>query len=310
MGKIYKSFIVVLVLDLFIPAFLLAQGDDTGSLRSATVEGYAYLQDQSDHSGVAVIFTSESAAAVTDTFYSNNAGFFTAGLSEGLYSLKYEKEHYVTIEMPDVILVDIDMAFENVTLQGPYMELSGEVSGTLNSTYKYLVIDDITVPSGDSLLINGGVEIYFSSGLKLDIYGLLKTQVTGNDTVLFSSIETDPQIGDWEGIYIHSANSTFDLCKIEYAGSPIVLDYASNFQLSNTLIEHFNEYAISCTHGSQIEIINNIINNHSDLLTTAYVPRRGIYLSSTSNVLIQSNTITNLSSSYYCDGIYMGGTGW
>ena len=137
MGKIYKSFIVVLVLDLFIPAFLLAQGDDTGSLRSATVEGYAYLQDQSDHSGVAVIFTSESAAAVTDTFYSNNAGFFTAGLSEGLYSLKYEKEHYVTIEMPDVILVDIDMAFENVTLQGPYMELSGEVSGTLNSTPEF-----------------------------------------------------------------------------------------------------------------------------------------------------------------------------
>jgi len=211
-----------------------------GGVKSAIVGGYAYLQDQSDHSGISVIFTAQSPSAVTDTFYTNSAGYFAAGLSEGLYSVKYEKEHYVTIELPDNILFDESTTLESVTLQGPYIELSGNISGTLENSYQYLVINNIYVQSDDTLNIQAGCIIKFYPGKSFNIYGKLFLNGNSNDTITFTSLYEQPSINDkWKGINCWASNTIFNYCKIEYGG---ICFYNDSLTLSNSLVKNCAVY--------------------------------------------------------------------
>lgn len=64
----------------------------------------------------------------------------------------------------------------------------------------------MTVPEGDTLTIDSGVEViakYVSSGskLKLDIRGTLLAQGEVEDLITFSCVPKTP--GSWEGIMIY-----------------------------------------------------------------------------------------------------------
>ena len=263
---------------------ILLPKNTMADLRSAAVDGYAFLQDQSDHSGVAVVFTAESPSAFTDTFYTNASGSFTAGITEGLYSVKYVKEHYVTIHLPDIILFDADVSLEDKTLQGPYIELSGSVSGTLEESYRYLVVQNIWIPTNDSLIITGGVELYFSPGTHLGVSGVLKTNVSGTDSILFTSLEANPGIAYWSGINFTSSiasNSVLSNIKIEYAD--VAITCSSSSPTINDNIFRNNSIGIELSSSSSPVISDNLIETNSN---------QGIRIHDSSPT-ISNNTIRN-----------------
>ncbi|MBU0519830.1 right-handed parallel beta-helix repeat-containing protein [bacterium] len=101
----------------------------------------------------------------------------------------------------------------------------GNVSGTWTSTFSpYIVIGDITVPVGQTLSIEPGVEVRFDEATGLTVYGSLFADGTiqpgVGDTILFTSNLPDPQPGDWNQVKI-AANGTaaVTFCAFEYGTS-------------------------------------------------------------------------------------------
>jgi parallel beta-helix repeat protein len=67
--------------------------------------------------------------------------------------------------------------------------VTGDVSGTWdNAGSPYLLIEDCTVPTGDSLIIEPGVEIGFSESVSLDVYGQISAIGTSDRNIIFKTI--------------------------------------------------------------------------------------------------------------------------
>ena len=58
-------------------------------LYSSNVSGYCYLQNQTDHSGIKVLFEAVTPSATTDSTYTNTDGSYNIGLTGGIYSINF-----------------------------------------------------------------------------------------------------------------------------------------------------------------------------------------------------------------------------
>ena len=100
---------------LFLILFFLVIAQD----RSAVVTGFCYLEDETDHSGVKIIFEPLSETAQSSTVFTDDDGLFTTALVEGIYRILYFKDSYIeysiqTIEIfVDTILPDITLEYGN-----------------------------------------------------------------------------------------------------------------------------------------------------------------------------------------------------
>ncbi|HPE58637.1 MAG TPA: hypothetical protein PK904_19685 [Bacteroidales bacterium] len=81
-----KKFTFLLELAMFFAGALQAQN------RAVTVDGLCFLEGQTNHSGIKVLFTAVSPSAVTTEVFTDFGGAFTAGLAEGIYTVQYSKE--------------------------------------------------------------------------------------------------------------------------------------------------------------------------------------------------------------------------
>ncbi|MCF6288133.1 MAG: right-handed parallel beta-helix repeat-containing protein [Proteobacteria bacterium] len=96
--------------------------------------------------------------------------------------------------------------------------ISGNQSGTWNfADSPFLVTDHITIPAGQILNIEPGVEVRFQGYYKFNVFGSLQALGTENATILFTA---ENQTTGWGGLRI----STSDLinlkyCRIEYGFS-------------------------------------------------------------------------------------------
>jgi len=266
--------------------------DSLAQLRSATVDGYAFLQDQSDHSGVAVIFGAESPSAVTDTFYTNNAGYFVAGLSEGVYSVKYEKEHYIPVELPNNIF-DVNISMGSVTLEGPYFELSGNISGTLENSYQYIVTSSISVQSEDTLTIQAGCVIKFYPSVSFGIFGKVFFNSTSTDSITLTSIYDEPSSSErWGECHLTASNTILNHCVIEH-GSLIIRN--DSISISNSLFKDAslsiqNYVGDSAGDMNSVYIINNDFLDESVCSSSGY--QQLIHPKISSNTFINSRMST------------------
>ncbi len=94
--------------------------------------------------------------------------------------------------------------------------VSGNQSGTWTlANSPYLVTGEITIPSGQTLTIEPGVEVNFQGHFKFTVNGTLLAAGTENDNILFT---TDNATLGWHGIRLTGSQtgSALSYCRIEY----------------------------------------------------------------------------------------------
>jgi len=102
--------------------------------RIATVDGYCYLDGETNHAGTKVLFTAVTPSANTDSTYTDEEGYFLICLSEGIYDIEYSHEGWQSINIAEELLLN-DSTFETVTLlYGLPLDVSGEINGILTKS--------------------------------------------------------------------------------------------------------------------------------------------------------------------------------
>ena len=103
-------------------------------------------------------------------------------------------------------------------LSSAQTNVSGNQSGIWSlANSPYLVTNDVTVPAGQSLVIEPGVEVRFQGYYKFNVFGNLTAVGTANATILFTAENT---VTGWKGLRVDS-NDLIHLknCRIEFGHS-------------------------------------------------------------------------------------------
>lgn len=126
---------------------------------------------------------------------------------------------------------------------------SGNVSGVWNASGSPYMIHsgDITVATGQTLLINPGVKVYFAGQFKLVVNGLLQAIGTQSDSIWFTGSSVNFPYDSptrWRGLRFVDAHEDCQLsyCSISYSGATGAgaLSYGGGLYCLNTdiLVEH------------------------------------------------------------------------
>ncbi len=169
----------------------------------------------------------------------------------------------------------------------------GNVSGTWDDVSNvYFIGNDITIPSGEKLTINPGVNIKISENSRIIAYGSIQAKGSSTDPVSFSAFDPNKP---WGGIKINpdatpKDSIVFDYCEISQSGQEggLYIFDTINIRVQNSKI--FNNYASSCGGGIFIKgdaLIkdNEIYNNKTD----GY--GGGILLANGSGAVIENNDV-------------------
>ena len=244
----------------------------TFGFSQVTVDGICYLEGEADHSGTAVTFDAISGSAVTQTVYTEVSGAFTAGLTEGIYIVTYSKDGFVPVTLPGELEFFSDTELETLTLlYGEVLEISGTLGHltTWTPNYQYRVIGDLTLESGDSLIIDPGVDILFMGEYEFFIYGTLLAMGEEENKITFTSGQPSKAPGDWKWLYFQyesSSNYVMSHCIVEYGGggnsnANIKLSH-SELLLQDCEIRYSLGSGIYLTSNSSLTVSNSSIHDN------------------------------------------------
>ena len=93
-----------------------------------------------------------------------------------------------------------------------------------------MVTGTVLVSSGVKLTVEAGVEVKFSSGTSLQVFGELVVQGTSSSSITFTSVQESKAAGDWGQIVFYdssvdasydgngdySSGSILEYCTVEY----------------------------------------------------------------------------------------------
>ena len=202
-----------------------------------SVSGYAYLENQTDHSGVKVKFYNLPSMEPEDSTTSQANGSYSINVSPGYYLVEWTKTGYVPWELGGFALAENTVLDPVYMLAGQVQEVSGNVSGTWTAGFVYYVMDNITVPIGQTLTIDSGVRVKFTKGTSLTCNGKLIVNGTDAKPVLFTSKEPTPLPGDWGNVTLNSTYNSINYLKYEYATDGIVGNYAHYTTVDHLTVE-------------------------------------------------------------------------
>jgi parallel beta-helix repeat protein len=258
------------------------------------VDGYCYLENQTNHEGSLVVFQALSPSAATDSTYTNSTGYYQTDVALGLYDVQfshvcfgYETLHnqflIETTTLTDITLPDI----QNGIL------ISGALSGLLEDTI-YAVNGNIWVESGQTLTIEAGADFYFlgdqNNIFNFEIEGQIDALGTESNPIRFMAAATSP---GWEGIYDHVfANSRFEYCEISGCVGQYAIELAVSGAFAVVTLDHctISDNAVSgdqgavYVHTGTCEISHCTITRNTDT---------GIYCGVNTNPTISHCTISH-----------------
>ena len=114
--------------------------------------------------------------------------------------------------------------------------LNGPLSGLLTNQ-QYWVTGDISVESGDSLIIEAGAQLLFSGNYNFSIWGHISVNGTEQDSVFFMPLS---ELIEWDGIKIYDSaddNGAFYYARISGSGNTGVHYHQANPVLDHCLVE-------------------------------------------------------------------------
>ncbi|MCK4694793.1 MAG: right-handed parallel beta-helix repeat-containing protein, partial [Candidatus Cloacimonetes bacterium] len=193
-----------------------------------------------------------------------------------------------------------------------YNYFHGEISGIWSSEYSpYYIIGDVTIPNGETLTIEPGVDVIFMGHYRFNVQGKLLAEgfennmitFTINDNTGFNNIDICD--GGWNGIRFDNTPTSNDssrivYCNIKYGkgvgeenedgkGGGLYLKDYSKVLISHCLIDSnkafWNGAGIFCYNSSPLICYNTIRENES-------ISGSGIFTCINSSPLIYENDIT------------------
>ncbi len=221
-----------------------------------TVLGYAYLEGRNNHANIKIKFVPLSPSAVADSIYTNALGYFeTHDIYPGVYTVLMSKDNFETPAIWQQISIVEDLDMEESILYDYGLSVSGDVSGAWDG---YVTVNgDITVPTGDSLIIGAGTWIRFTGKYHMKVYGYLECNGTEADTVLFTVWPTRPHAANtWHGIDFYDLaddNSFVKYTKVEYAYDGIYYEWCrANLEHSHFRINARDGIYLNRSDGSSV----------------------------------------------------------
>jgi parallel beta-helix repeat protein len=191
---------------------VLAVGTACGS----TVDGYAYKQGESNHSGIAVRCL--TCDLPHDTLFTNASGYFGTWYAVSGYQdhdFEYSCLGFVTDTLTHWIPMLSQVTLPAVTLE---RGLCGPLSGTLGPG-DFPVVCDIWVEAGRELRIMPGTRLFFEGDYQFNVFGLLRATGTSGDPIVFTQANPTRD-SEWGGLGLHSDDPCSLLyCRIEHVKS-------------------------------------------------------------------------------------------
>ena len=128
--------------------------DFATTLQAVTVDGYAYLENQTDHSGTRVLFERTVPSELIDSTFTSSEGYYTVDLEVGIYNVSFYHDGYFSSYKTELHDQEI---FDATTLQDVLLyELP---MTTLRVPEHYPTIGSAieAASNGDTILIADGV---------------------------------------------------------------------------------------------------------------------------------------------------------
>jgi len=272
------------------------------------VSGYAYLENQTDHSGIKVRFYNLPSMEPEDSTVTQASGYYSIAISPGYYLVEWTKSGYVPWELGGFALAENTVLDPVILIAGQVQQVSGTVSGNWTTGFVYYVMGDITIPSEGTLTIDAGVRVKFTSGTNLIGNGKLVINGTSAKPVLFTSKEPTPLPGDWGNVTLNHTYNSLNYLKYEYATDGIVGNNASNTTIDHLTINGnlaLTARGIYFANSQTLTFTNNFISvageygiyadnsdNSTFTVNTIITPTYGLRADYSDNSVITNNTIT------------------
>lgn len=120
--------------------------------------------------------------------------------------------------------------------------ISGNVSGTWSpANNPYVIIDNTTVPSGQTLTVDPGTEVIIGSNLDLTVNGLIKAKGTPTDRIAIRGANNSTPFNHIQLINTSFGTNEFDYCDFRSATEAIYM-YVTG---SNTMVVTINNCTFS-----------------------------------------------------------------
>ncbi len=192
----------------------------------------------------------------------------------------------------------------------PNHRLWGEISGRLTREGSpYVVIAPLTVPEGEHLTIEPGVELRFRhyddipADARLQVFGRLTAVGTPEDMIVFTAeserrgVERHAAV-DWHGLVLSGDNqdsTVVSYCRFEQARRGIECNSARNIRISYNTFR--SNYIGALIYGESSAIVsNNTFSAFDSSFSTALrVGEEGAYRRDRSTVIISDNRILGFS---------------
>jgi parallel beta-helix repeat protein len=201
--------------------------------------------------------------------------------------------------------VGLHIATDQVDAAGPTY-----VSGPINSDTTwyfadspYIVMGDVTVEPGFTLIIEPGVEVKFDDTYSIIVDGTLIADGTSINTIKFTSNQSSPAKGDWYTIRLRTDYNLINYAEVEYASYGIFMTlFGTHNTVSNSTFKYCKFDGVYITNSD-----NNMISN----CTSSFNDRFGItiyesYGTQVDNCTIQYNNFfgINLNASTFTEIYY------
>jgi len=155
--------------------------------------------------------------------------------------MKTYKNRILTILLLVVMSIYQYAYGETIVTPGPVTSDHWDLEGS-----PYIVTGDIQLTAGNTLTIDFGTAIKFDSGASFTIAGTLCAIGTETDKITFTSSQSSPSSGDWEGLKFEdesSSDSRMEQCVIEYAQTGVYF-FECNATIQNSDIRYCSSSGI------------------------------------------------------------------
>jgi parallel beta-helix repeat protein len=272
-----------------------------------TIYGYVRLEEKYNHSGIKINFIPTSPSAVADSVVTDALGYFQIPIIQGNYKILCHKPFFADYLSPEFSFVSDTKIEDILVFSTEGGQLKGNVSGVWEDNF-YGIYGDITVPAGDSLVIEAGATIRFYGNYHFFVRGYLA--IKGNEVNNILIDRGYPHLTpQWQGIDFFDESNDHNFIKfanIKHAYDGIYA-YKCKPSLQNVILSSNSHSGIYCDNSAHMVVRNTeitgsiteygiyIYNSAQPTLDSVYIHHvnRGIETYSSAFPMISNSIISN-----------------